>query len=42
MLLEAPGDRTDIELMALCINLAANKRNAQLMCEGKGEFSTGN
>lgn len=36
MMLECPGDRIDLELIALGINLAANKRNAQLMCEGPG------
>ena len=36
MMLECPGDRIDLELIALGINLAANKRNAQLICEGPG------
>ena len=36
MILECKSDRVDIELIALCINLAANKRNAQLICEGNG------
>ena len=36
LMLECPGDRIDLELIALCINLAANKRNAQLICEGPG------
>ena len=36
MILECPGDRVEIELIALTINLAANKRNAQLICEGSG------
>ncbi len=36
MILECPSERVDIELIALCINLAANKRNAQLICEGNG------
>ena len=40
MLLD-PGDKQqqqqpDIEVMALCINLAANARCAQLICEGTG------
>lgn len=35
MLLESP-EKADIELLSLCINLAANKRNAQIVCEGKG------
>ncbi|XP_065068315.1 kinesin-associated protein 3-like [Rhopilema esculentum] len=36
MILECKSDRVDIELIALCINLASNKRNAQLICEGNG------
>ena len=36
LLLECQSDRVDIELIALCINLAVNKRNAQLICEGNG------
>ena len=36
MLMECPGDRVDLELISLCINLAANKRNAQIICEGPG------
>ena len=36
MMMECPGDRIDLELIALCINLAANKRNAQIICEGPG------
>ena len=36
MMLNCPGERIDLELMALGINLAANKRNAQLVCEGPG------
>lgn len=35
MLLESP-EKTDIELLSLCINLSANKRNAQIVCDGKG------
>ncbi|XP_059150939.1 kinesin-associated protein 3-like isoform X2 [Physella acuta] len=35
MLLESPED-PDLELVALCINLAANKRAAQLICDGPG------
>ncbi|KAF3858848.1 hypothetical protein F7725_012049 [Dissostichus mawsoni] len=27
---------TEAELLSICINLAANKRNAQLICEGNG------
>ncbi|XP_074524385.1 kinesin-associated protein 3a isoform X2 [Halichoeres trimaculatus] len=30
------GERLDVELISLCINLAANKSNAQLVCEGNG------
>ncbi|XP_051501058.1 kinesin-associated protein 3-like isoform X3 [Myxocyprinus asiaticus] len=29
-----PQERIDTELISFCINLAANKRNAQIMCEG--------
>ena len=36
MILECKSERVDIELIALCINLACNKRNAQLICEGNG------
>ena len=36
MLLEAPNQQPGMEVMALCINLAANSRCAQLICEGKG------
>ncbi|WAR31213.1 KIFA3-like protein [Mya arenaria] len=35
MLFESP-ENPDIELLALCINLAANKRTAQIICEGQG------
>ena len=35
MLLES-DEQPDIELMALCINLAANRRMAALICEGSG------
>lgn len=35
LLLESP-DQLDLELISLCINLAANKRNAQLICEKNG------
>ncbi|KAL3871441.1 hypothetical protein ACJMK2_039438 [Sinanodonta woodiana] len=35
MLLESP-ENLPIELVSLCINLAANKRTAQLICEGNG------
>ncbi|XP_034556274.1 kinesin-associated protein 3a isoform X1 [Notolabrus celidotus] len=30
------GEKMDVELISLCINLAANKSNAQLICEGNG------
>ena len=36
MVLENPTDRVEIELISLAINLAANRRNAQLICEGNG------
>ena len=35
MLLESP-EQPDMELLALCINLAANKRTAAIICEGSG------
>ena len=35
MLLESP-ENPDIELLSLCINLAANKRTSQIICEGNG------
>ncbi|KAK3792823.1 hypothetical protein RRG08_038553 [Elysia crispata] len=35
MLLESP-EQPDLELLALCINIAANKRTAQIICEGPG------
>lgn len=28
------GEKMDVELISLCINLAANKNNAQVICEG--------
>ncbi|XP_029282941.1 kinesin-associated protein 3-like [Cottoperca gobio] len=34
MLYEHGEEETEAELLSICINLAANKRNAQLMCEG--------
>ena len=34
MILECANDRVEIELISLAINLVANKRNAQLICEG--------
>ncbi|XP_039590430.1 kinesin-associated protein 3a [Polypterus senegalus] len=36
MLFECAEERMDLELISFCINLAANKRNAQLICEGNG------
>ena len=36
MLLESPDAQPDIELLSLCINLSANKRNAQVICEHNG------
>lgn len=36
LVLECLDDKVDLELVALCINLASNKRNAQLICEGHG------
>ena len=36
MILETTDDQVSLEVMALGINLAANKRNAQLICEGHG------
>lgn len=36
MILESTSEHVEIELIALAINLAANKRNAQLICEGNG------
>nr|XP_046176946.1 kinesin-associated protein 3-like isoform X2 [Oncorhynchus gorbuscha] len=36
MLFEHGEDRIDAELISFCINLAANKKNAQLICEGNG------
>ncbi|XP_076832649.1 kinesin-associated protein 3b [Brachyhypopomus gauderio] len=36
MLFEHREERIDSELISFCINLAANKRNAQIICEGNG------
>uniref|UniRef100_A0A3B4DDI4 Kinesin-associated protein 3 n=1 Tax=Pygocentrus nattereri TaxID=42514 RepID=A0A3B4DDI4_PYGNA len=36
MLFDCVEERMDPELISFCINLAANKRNAQLICEGNG------
>ena len=34
MLYEHSEEDIEAEIISICINLAANKRNAQLMCEG--------
>ncbi|XP_043941205.1 kinesin-associated protein 3 [Protopterus annectens] len=36
MLSECVEEHIDLQLISFCINLAANKRNAQLICEGNG------
>ncbi|XP_059368516.1 kinesin-associated protein 3-like isoform X1 [Carassius carassius] len=36
MLFDSGEERIDAELISFCINLAANKRNAQIICEGNG------
>ncbi|XP_051720066.1 kinesin-associated protein 3-like isoform X3 [Ctenopharyngodon idella] len=36
MLFELGEERIDTELISFCINLAANKTNAQIICEGNG------
>uniref|UniRef100_A0A4W4EGU4 Kinesin-associated protein 3a n=1 Tax=Electrophorus electricus TaxID=8005 RepID=A0A4W4EGU4_ELEEL len=36
MMFDCGEERMDTELVSFCINLAANKRNAQLLCEGNG------
>ncbi|XP_072014617.1 kinesin-associated protein 3-like [Amphiura filiformis] len=36
MILESPDERLEPELIALGINLACNKRNSQLVCQGNG------
>ncbi|XP_053503258.1 kinesin-associated protein 3b isoform X2 [Ictalurus furcatus] len=36
MLFENREERIDSELISFCINLAANKKNAQIICEGNG------
>uniref|UniRef100_A0A671VH40 Kinesin-associated protein 3b n=1 Tax=Sparus aurata TaxID=8175 RepID=A0A671VH40_SPAAU len=36
MLYEHSEEDVEAEIISICINLAANKRNAQLMCEGNG------
>lgn len=37
MLYEQREEKLHDEIVSICINLAANKRNAQLMCEGAAE-----
>lgn len=34
MLYEQSDEKLHDEIISVCINLAANKRNAQLICEG--------
>lgn len=34
MVFDCGEDKMDVELISLCINLAANKSNAQVICEG--------
>ncbi|XP_053170954.1 kinesin-associated protein 3-like, partial [Scomber japonicus] len=36
MMFDCGDEAMDVELIALCINLAANKSNAQVFCEGNG------
>uniref|UniRef100_A0A667ZBR9 Kinesin-associated protein 3a n=1 Tax=Myripristis murdjan TaxID=586833 RepID=A0A667ZBR9_9TELE len=36
MVFDCGEDKMDAELISFCINLAANKRNAQVICEGNG------
>uniref|UniRef100_A0A8C4ZQ07 Kinesin-associated protein 3b n=1 Tax=Gadus morhua TaxID=8049 RepID=A0A8C4ZQ07_GADMO len=36
MLYDHGEEKMDIELISFCINLAASKKNAQIMCEGNG------
>ncbi|XP_061681081.1 kinesin-associated protein 3a isoform X3 [Syngnathoides biaculeatus] len=36
MIYDSGEQKMDFELISLCINLAANKLNAQLMCQGNG------
>uniref|UniRef100_A0AAY4CK61 Kinesin-associated protein 3 n=1 Tax=Denticeps clupeoides TaxID=299321 RepID=A0AAY4CK61_9TELE len=36
MLFDCGEEQIDAELISFCINLAANKRNAQIICEGNG------
>lgn len=36
LILESPSGIIDIEIAALVVNLVANKRNAELICDGGG------
>ncbi|XP_070765223.1 kinesin-associated protein 3a [Enoplosus armatus] len=36
MVFDRVEEKMDVELLSLCINLAANKSNAQVICEGNG------
>uniref|UniRef100_A0A672ZXP8 Kinesin-associated protein 3a n=1 Tax=Sphaeramia orbicularis TaxID=375764 RepID=A0A672ZXP8_9TELE len=36
MVFECGDDQMEVELISLCINLAANKSNAQIFCQGNG------
>uniref|UniRef100_A0A3Q3K3R5 Kinesin-associated protein 3b n=1 Tax=Monopterus albus TaxID=43700 RepID=A0A3Q3K3R5_MONAL len=36
MVFDCGEEKIDVELISLCINLAANRSNAQLICEGAG------
>ena len=36
IILQSEEEQVDLEIMALAINLAANKRNAQIICESNG------
>nr|XP_046246978.1 kinesin-associated protein 3a isoform X2 [Scatophagus argus] len=36
MVFDCGEEKMDVELISLCINLAANKSNAQVICEGNG------
>ncbi|MEQ2254587.1 Kinesin-associated protein 3 [Ilyodon furcidens] len=36
MVFDCREEQLDVELISLCINLAANKSNAQIICEGNG------
>lgn len=37
MVFDCGEEKLDVELISLCINLAANRSNAQLVCEGRRE-----